>query len=71
MFLFYTFSENKRAPGANFVFGCSLEFFPEVALVFSRLLEFPEKIIFFCANIGGEMLFFAHFSSNFGLKIHK
>ena len=75
-FLFYTFSENRRAPGAHFawVFGYSLEFFLKVAWVFSRLLEFPEKINYFMQILEGKCSFFARFAqflSNFGLNIHK
>ena len=75
-FLFYTFSENRRAPGAHFawVFGYSLEFFLKVAWVFSRLLEFPEKINYFMQILEEKCSFFARFAqflSNFGLNIHK
>ena len=39
-----------------------LEFLDKFLEFFSRLLEFPEKIIF-CANIGGKMLLFLSFSN--------
>ena len=49
-FLFYTFSENRRAPGAHFawVFGYSLEFFLKVAWVFPDCLSFLRKSIISC-----------------------